>query len=331
MVMFRVQDLQVRAPLREDLEVVLTTYNSFDIPKYGRPNQSLESILSIWNSPGFHLETDAWIVTAPAGQAIGYVHVWSDDQMHFVTSGGVHPAYRQRGIGTALLRLAAARVREQVPQAPADARVTLATWSLNTAANAAEHRLLQREGYQVVRHAWDMRIELKEAPPEPAWPGGFTLRTFVPRQDEWGVFEAFTEAFQDHWGYTPLPFETWAYETIAQETFDPTLCFLACDGEVIVGFSICEDLSLTESGRVNDLGIRRGWRQRGVGRALLLHSFRALYQRGRRSVQLSVDSQSLTGATHLYEQAGMHVTLQQDFCEKELRAGKEPRTQSLGE
>lgn len=331
MVAFLVQDFQVRAPTRDDLEVVLSIYNSFDIPKYGQPNQSLASILSIWSRPGFQLETDAWMVIAPAGEAIGYIHVWSDDQMHFVANGGVHPAYRQRGIGTALLRLAAARAREQVPQAPADARVTLATWCLNTAANEAEQRLLQREGYQVVRHAWDMHIEMKEAPPEPAWPAGFTLRTFVPGQDEWGVFEAFTEAFQDHWGYTPLPFETWAYETIAQETFDPTLCFLACEGEMIAGFSLCEDSSLIESGRVNDLGVRRAWRKRGIGRALLLHSLGSFYQRGRRAVQLSVDSQSLTGATRLYEQAGMHVKLQQDYYEKELWAGKELRMQSLGE
>ena len=328
---FRVPGFQVRAPLREELEVVLGIYNSFDIPKYGRPNQSLESILSIWNSPGFHLETDAWMVTTPGGQAIGYVHVWSDDHTHFVTNGGVHPAYCQQGIGTALLRLAAARVREHLPQAAAEARVTLATWSLNTAANDAEHRLLQREGYQAIRHAWEMRIDMQEAPPEPAWPAGVTLRTFVPRQDEWGLFEAFSEAFQDHWGYTPLPFGTWAYETVAQETFDPSLCFLACEGETIAGFSICEDSSLIESGRVNDLGIRHAWRKQGVGRALLLHSFRMFYQRGRRGVQLSVDSQSLTGATRLYEQAGMHVTLQQDWYEKELRTGKELRTQSLGE
>lgn len=331
MVVFPVQDFQVRAPTREDLAVILSIYNSFDIPRYGQPNQSLESILSIWNRQGFRLETDAWMVIAPAGQAIGYVHVWSDDQMHFVTNGGVHPAYRQQGIGTALLRLASVRVCERVPHAPVDARVTLATWSLNSVANEAEQRLLQREGYQAVRHAWDMCIDMKEAPPEPVWPAGLTVRTFVSGQDELAIFEAFNEAFQDHWGYTPLPFETWAYETIPQETFDPSLCFLACDGEMIAGFSLCEDSSLIESGRVNDLGIRRAWRKRGVGRALLLHSLREFYQRGRPGVQLSVDSQSLTGATRLYEQAGMHVTLQHDFYEKELRSGKELRTQSLGE
>ena len=268
-----VPGFQVRAPLREELKWCSASITALIFPSMAYLNESLESILSIWNSPGFHLETDAWMVTTPVGQAIGYVHVWSDDHTHFVTNGGVHPAYCQQGIGTALLRLAAARVREQLPHAPAEARVTLATWSLNTAANDAEHRLLQREGYQAIRHAWEMRIDMQEAPPEPAWPAGVALRTFVPRQDEWGLFEAFSEAFHDHWGYTPLPFETWVYETIAQETFDPSLCFLACEGETIAGFSICEDASLIASGRVNDLGIRRAWRKQGVGGPLLLHSF----------------------------------------------------------
>ncbi len=56
------------------------------------------------------------------------------------------------------------------------------------------------------------------------------------------------------------------------------------------------------------LAVRRAWRKRGLGLALLLHSFNEFYQRGDRAVGLGVDAQSLTGATRLYEKAGMHVT-----------------------
>jgi hypothetical protein len=44
---------------------------------------------------------------------------------------------------------------------------------------------------------------------------------------------------------------------------------------------------------------------------------------------LGVDSQNLTGATRLYERAGMHVALQHDTYEKELRPGVELSTQSI--
>jgi hypothetical protein len=53
----------------------------------------------------------------------------------------------------------------------------------------------------------------------------------------------------------------------------------------------------------------------------LHHSFGGLYQEGRRRIGLEVDTQNPTGATRLYEKAGMSVEHQYDFFEKELRPG----------
>jgi hypothetical protein len=44
-----------------------------------------------------------------------------------------------------------------------------------------------------------------------------------------------------------------------------------------------------------------------------------------------VDAQNLTGATRLYEAAGMRVDQAHDYYEKELRPGKEISVQSLSE
>ena len=60
-------------------------------------------------------------------------------------------------------------------------------------------------------------------------------------------------------------------------------------------------------GFVDWLGVRPQWRRRGLGRALLLHAFRELHERGAGRVGLGVDSQNPTGATRLYESVGMHV------------------------
>jgi mycothiol synthase len=62
--------------------------------------------------------------------------------------------------------------------------------------------------------------------------------------------------------------------------------------------------------------------------ALLQHSFRELYARGQKKVGLGVDAASLTGATRLYERAGMHVARQYDTYEKELRPGRDLSTQT---
>ena len=59
---------------------------------------------------------------------------------------------------------------------------------------------------------------------------------------------------------------------------------------------------------------------RGLGLALLRESFRRFRETGETVVALGVDADNPTGATRLYERAGMRVLWQADVWEKELRA-----------
>jgi ribosomal protein S18 acetylase RimI-like enzyme len=52
--------------------------------------------------------------------------------------------------------------------------------------------------------------------------------------------------------------------------------------------------------------------------ALLLNAFRQFHERGERRVGLGVDAESPTGATRLYERAGMAVVEQLTIYRKEL-------------
>jgi ribosomal protein S18 acetylase RimI-like enzyme len=103
------------------------------------------------------------------------------------------------------------------------------------------------------------------------------------------------------------------------------------DGEQVAGVCLCRahGYDNPEIGHVNTLGVRRPWRQRGIGLALLRHSFGELYRRGRRGAGLGVDAENLTGALRLYENAGMYVQHAFDRFEKEIRPGKEISVQSL--
>jgi mycothiol synthase len=76
------------------------------------------------------------------------------------------------------------------------------------------------------------------------------------------------------------------------------------------------------TGWISTLGVRRPWRRRGLGQALLLTAFNEFYRRGEKIVALSVDAASQTGATRLYERAGMCVYQEFTLYEKELRHGK---------
>jgi ribosomal protein S18 acetylase RimI-like enzyme len=109
------------------------------------------------------------------------------------------------------------------------------------------------------------------------------------------------------------------------EDFDPSLWILAMDGKHVAGISLCSPKLGTDrkTGMVDTLGIRRPWRRKGLGLALLHYCFGEFQNRGYKRVVLGVDTQNLSGATRLYKKAGMEVAREFVVYEKELRAGKE--------
>ena len=163
-----------------------------------------------------------------------------------------------------------------------------------------------------------MAIDLPEPPSPPNWPDGITPRIFLPGMER-AVFDAVEEAFQDHWGHTPQNFEEWTERT-RRESFDPSLWFLAMDGDEIAGAALCR-LRPDNSAWVSTVAVRRPWRKRGLATALLQEAFGALYRREIHTAALGVDAESLTSATRVYERVGMHVTLRIATYQKILRPG----------
>jgi mycothiol synthase len=176
---------------------------------------------------------------------------------------------------------------------------------------------LRRRGYALVRYFFDMEIDLAHEPADPMWPDGITLRTFEPG-DERTVYDADMEASEDHWDFFTVPFEDWCEYFVESSEFDPTLWFLAEDGGELAGFALCTSERRPDTGYVSVLGVRRPWRRRGLGTALLLHAFHELRRRGRAKADLNVDADSLTGAVRLYERAGMQVVRRYDSYRRQL-------------
>lgn len=311
-----VNELAIRAPTIEDAPAVTDLMNLCSVADGDTPDLSLADVVSKWQAPGFNLATDAWLATTSDGQVVGCEEATREDDTHFQADGYVHPDYRGQGIGTTLLRLAEAWTRERVPAALGSLVMLRAGVS---GKDAAAHQLFADEGFTIVRRFWRMEIEMDEPPPPPEWAAGITVHTFVPEQDDQALYEAVQEAFADGWEHVPPPFEEWAHRRIWREDFDPTLCFVAVDGEEIAGDAMCTDRM--GAGWVGNLGVRRPWRRRGLGMALLRHAFGEFYRRGMRTVGLGVDAQNPTGATRLYEQAGMRVTQRYVAYEKALLPG----------
>ena len=68
--------------------------------------------------------------------------------------------------------------------------------------------------------------------------------------------------------------------------------------------------------------MRRPWRGRGLGRALLREAFAELRRRGLPRAYLGVDSENPTGAMGLYESVGMRPKRRRHLVfEKDLPGG----------
>jgi len=330
----------LRRPTRDDVEELTELARAVEIAQVGEPDTTRDDTRS-------HLETidlaeDAWIletIEAPVATGgtdnliVAYAYVYSNGVGKFSGNVTVRSDYERCGLGTYLKSLIETRASQRILEVPADARITLNGSILHGNAGALD--FVQNAGMSLVRSFWRMQIDMTDPPPAPNWPGGLgTPRLFIAGCDERAVYEADDEAFADHWGHSQRPFEEWLQWSVLRADFDPSLWFLAMDGDQIAGAALCwavPDLGDTGLGWVGQLWVRRPWRKRGLGLALLQHAFGEFYQRGYRRIVLGVDSTSLTGATRLYERAGMRVVQQWDTYQRELRPGIEYTTSALAE
>ena len=155
------KNLLARAPKTEDLEAISELVIACDTAEFGMADSTMEDLLSNWQQSGFNLVTDAWVIVTTKGQLVGFACVWHRDHEQIYTLICVHPEYRNRGIGTLLLRLVEERARLHLLHARPGTRVTLS--STVSSGNEQAKRLFEREGYSPVRQFWRIAIEIDEA------------------------------------------------------------------------------------------------------------------------------------------------------------------------
>ncbi|HJT56757.1 MAG TPA: GNAT family N-acetyltransferase [Ktedonobacteraceae bacterium] len=155
------KNLLARAPKTEDLEAISELVLACDTAEFGMADSTMEDLVSNWQQGGFNLATDAWVIVTTKGQLVGFACLWHRDHEQIYTLICVHPEYRNRGIGTLLLRLVEERARLHVFYARPGACVTLS--STVSSSNEQTRRLFEREGYASARQFWRIAIEIDEA------------------------------------------------------------------------------------------------------------------------------------------------------------------------
>ena len=304
---------ELRAPTWDDLASVAEVLAADDLDDGGQVVLDTGFLRGQWQRSGFDLATDAWVATDATGTLVGYGQVTRDEADVVASWGVVHPAHRGLGLGAALLDRIEARATKMA-DGVAGARFRHAV----NAGDEAAAAMLRARGLRLVRHFWHMGVELPAEVDAGAAPAGIAITSLGSPAGLREVHAVLDEAFADHWDYHPEPFERWADDLTGGPDYDPQLWRLAReggDGRVVGALTASVR---DESGWVTLLGVRADARGRGIALALLRHAFAGFAERGTRSILLVVDAANPTGATRLYERAGMQVVKRFDLWERRL-------------
>jgi mycothiol synthase len=219
------------------------------------------------------------------------------------------PELRRRGVGRALVTWAEERGRAmQAAGVPGgDGLPHVLSGGVNRK-NPFAAEFAEAMGYRRVRSSFLMRRPLDQPIPEATLPDGLELRP-VREADHRAIFDANAEAFLDHWEAAERTDDDFR-NLFAEPGIDTSLWAVAWDGDQVAGVSMnwieAEENERVgvEAGWLGNVSVRRAWRRRGVGAAIIAASLRTFRERGLEEGRLGVDAENPTGALGLYERLG---------------------------
>jgi mycothiol synthase len=303
-----VESVVVRQPTLDDAVAVAVLLAARDRADFGEDDPigfTGDELREWWAMDEPALATDAWIALQD-DEIVGYARTNREgDVANLADESCVHPRARGSGIGSRLLDEAEQWAREN----------GLPRFHVHVV-NEGGRTLAEQRGHTLVRFFWRMEIDMSEEPSVSEPPAGTTIRDYRPGEDDAALHAMHQEAFAEHWEFTPSPLDEWLKWRHTRQDYHPALWQVAEENGEIVGAVLCfgED----RFGWVLDLAVRPASRRAGLGLVLLQSGFAALWRRGHTRVGLEVDSENETGATRLYERAGMKVTRRYATYEKVL-------------
>jgi len=227
----------------------------------------------------------------------------------------MHPDWRRKGIGTAMLHYQEDNLRHISKNLLKEGIITKETLryfeNFVSDTESGKEAFLHKKGYTAVRYAYSMMRPFSDPIQVTPMPEGLEIRT-VPRDQFRKVWEADQEAFKDHWGYVPGTYNDYQ-RWLENPLHDPNLWRVAWDGDQVAGM-VLNFLNQEENEEYNrkrgwteDICVRRPWRRRGLARALLTRSLQMFKDMGMDHAVLGVDTENLSGALELYQSVGFQV------------------------
>jgi GNAT superfamily N-acetyltransferase len=260
------------------------------------------------------------------GETVAFSRVWwveeSTGERLYKSLGFVHPNWRRRGLGAAMLRYNERQLRDIARGHPAEISKRFRLWATDTEEGALA--LFSLAGYRPVRHYIMMTRPIDLALPDTPLPLGLEVRPVAPGHLR-AIWEAMWEARRDHWGYVEpddQDYERW----IEDRLFAPELWQVAWDGEQVAGMVLNRlDREQNEQyrrqrGYSQGVFVRRPWRRRGLARSLFVQSIRIFREMGMEETALGVDTQNPSGALQLYQSVGYREVQRHTFFDKEIES-----------
>ncbi len=261
-------------------------------------------------------------------QCVGYCRTWweveGSGQWIGFQLGRVLPQWRRKGIGSTLFNFTEERLTQIATQLKDTGELSnAAPCAMDVFVSSSEvdrTNLLEHRRYLPVRYGFEMvRPDLENIPNLPL-PESVEVRPVEIGQLR-SIWEASNEAFRDHWGYIPDPWEGWQ-QMIESSDFDSSLWRVAWQGDQVAGM-VLNFINTDENekygrkrGYTENICVRRPWRHKGLAKALIAQSLRALKERGLSEAALGVDSENISGALNLYKHMGYQEVKRQALYRK---------------
>jgi mycothiol synthase len=166
--------------------------------------------------------------------------------------------------------------------------------------------LVERSGFEHTHDVLRMWRVLDGDLPDPRWPNGVAVRTYLDADAEsvHGLLDTCYSAWDPV--HVPLAHDAWVAFMTDHTEFDPQMWFLVEREDELVA---CALHWKEHQGRgwVKDIVVREDERGRGIAKALLHHGFREYAARRAGRVGLKVETSNPTGAVELYERVGFEI------------------------
>ena len=284
-----------------DFEQIYKLIHDYDVSVVGYSDFAMDDLRELFHEEHFEPERDTRLVVDDRDGAVAYTMLWGrEPHQRYAAFAVVHPDHLGRGLGRHLLSFLESRMPDHVVD---DSGAIL--WNWVDLEDEAAQRIVEAAGFAEVRRHYTMLVDVAGSEPAADDPEGISIRTCT-EEDAEVVHRLINETFAEHWGFTPISYETWRKQAYERTDTNLDMWFLALEGDEPVGVLVGRPME--DMGWVADLGVRKRWRKRGIASALLKRSFADFKRRGLHKIGLGVDASNETGAVRLYEQVGMKAS-----------------------